>query len=185
MSLTSFFSEEEVLSLGFQSIGKGCLISRNACFYDICRISIGNNVRIDDFCIISGNIHIGSNIHISAYVALYGSKGIYIEDYSGISPRTTIFSALDDFSGDYLIGPIHSVESTNVQSGPVVLKRYSQLGANNVVFPNSIIGEGAATGAYTLVKSSLPEWKIYIGIPARELRQRNKGLLRFIKNRDY
>ena len=30
-----------------------------------------------------------------------------LEDYVGISPRTTIYSAMDDFSGDYLVGPIH------------------------------------------------------------------------------
>ena len=83
MKHSSFYSEEELLKIGFKSIGKGCLISRKTSFYGVDKISIGNNVRIDDFCILSGNITLGNNIHISAYVALYGAEGIVFEDYTG------------------------------------------------------------------------------------------------------
>ena len=95
----SFYSTQELFTLGFKAIGQNVLISRFARFYGIGNIEIGNNVRIDDFCILSGNIKLGSNIHISAYTALYGRFGIEMEDYSGLSPRCTVFSATDDFSG--------------------------------------------------------------------------------------
>lgn len=178
---TSFYSEEELEALGFKSIGKNCKISRNACFYSIDKVFIGDNVRIDDFCILSGCIQLGNNIHISAYVALYGTMGIELEDYTGISPRTTIFSAMDDFSGDYLIGPVHPKECTNVTGGKVLIKRYSQIGANSVVFPNLIIEEGCAIGAFSLIKNSLEPWGIYWGIPAKRMKERSKGLLEFFK----
>lgn len=55
----------------------------------------------------SGEITLGSNIHIGAYSALYGSMGIELENNTGISPRSTLFSAMDDFGGDFMIGPIH------------------------------------------------------------------------------
>ena len=96
MVQSSFYSDEELLSMGFKSIGKGCMISRKASFYGVGRMSIGNNVRIDDFCILSGSITLANNIHISAYVALYGAEGIEFEDYTGISARSTIYSAMDD-----------------------------------------------------------------------------------------
>lgn len=181
MATTSFYSEEELLSMGFKSIGKGCCISRKASFYGISRMSIGDNVRIDDFCILSGNITIGSHVHISAYVALYGAEGIVFEDYTGISPRSTIYSAMDDFSGDYLIGPIHPEEYTNVTGGPVIVKQYSQIGCNSVIFPNLTIEEGVVVGACSLVKHSLVSWCIYTGIPAKKMKERSKVLIKFIR----
>lgn len=179
MAQTSFYSEEELLSMGFKFIGKGCCISREASFYGVSKMSIGDNVRIDDFCILSGNITLGSHIHISAYVALYGAEGIVLEDYTGVSPRSTIYSAMDDFSGDYLIGPIHPEEYTNVTGGPVTVKRYSQICANCVVFPNLTIEEGVVVGACSMVRHSLDPWKFYIGIPCKPLKSRNMNMIKF------
>lgn len=178
--MTSFYTEEELAQLGLKSYGKDVRISRYARFYGEETISIGDNVRIDDFCILSGHITLGSHIHISAYVALYGAKGITLEDYSGISPRSTIYSAMDDFSGDYLIGPIHSNEKINVQGGPVILHRYTQIGASCVVFPNLEIAEGAVVGAMSLVTKSLEPWTINLGIPTKVIKQRSKGLIDLI-----
>lgn len=178
--MTSFYTEEQLKLLGFKSLGKGCKISRYAQFYGIENISIGDNVRIDDFCIISGDITIGNNIHISAYVALYGGYGITLEDYTGISPRSTIFSSMDDFSGDFLIGPIHPTEKTNVKGGKVTLQRYAQIGAHCVIFPSISIGEGAVVGAMSLVNKDVEPWSIVIGQPAHLLKYRNKGLLNLI-----
>jgi len=137
-------------------------------------------VRIDDFCILSGNITLGSNIHISAFVALFGSKGIILEDYTGISPRCSLFSAMDDFSGNYLIGPIHSIELTNVKGGNIVLKQFSQIGAHCVVFPNLTIGKGTVVGACSLVTKSLDEWGIYAGIPAKWIKPRESKMSNLI-----
>ena len=185
MELSSFYTEQELATKGFKSIGKGCQISRNASFYGCSNISIGDNVRIDDFCIISGNITLGSNIHISAYVALYGAKGIIFEDYTGISARSTIYSAMDDFSGDYLIGPIHEVSATHVTGGEVIVKKYSQIGANVLVFPNLIIGEGCVVGACSMVRMNLDPWGIYYGIPSVKMKERKKGLLKYIIEKKY
>lgn len=178
---TSFYSQEELSQLGLKSYGKNVLISRNAQFYSPEKISIGNNVRIDDFCILSGNIILGDCIHISAYSALYGANGIEFEDYSGCSSRTTIYSAMDDFSGDYLIGPMHSAESTNVVGGKVTIGKYVQLGAHCLVFPSVTIHEGAVVGALSLITKDIPSWEIHVGIPARKLKDRKKGLIEFLK----
>ena len=160
-----------------KSYGKDVKISRNASFYGASNIAIGNNVRIDDFCILSGHIILGSNIHISAYVALYGTMGIELDDYTGISSRSTIYSAMDDFSGEYLIGPIHKHGQTHVTGGKVILNRYSQIGANCIVFPNIIIAEGSVIGAMSLVNRSTSPWTISIGIPAKVIKSRSRDLL--------
>ena len=177
--MDSFFSELELREIGFKSVGRNVKLSRKASIYSPGSISIGDNVRIDDFCILSGKITLGSNIHISAYVALYGSMGIEFEDYSGISPKSTIYSAMDDFGGDYLIGPIHPEQFTNVTGGKVIVKKYSQIGCNSVIFPNLTIGEGAVIGALSLVTKDIPSWTINVGIPTSVLKTRSKKLLEF------
>lgn len=181
--ITSFYSDEELMQIGFKSVGKNVKISRKASIYSPQNISIGDNVRIDDFCILSGNITIGSHIHISAYVALYGAMGIVMEDYSGISPKSVVYSAMDDFSGDYLIGPIHREGTTNVTGGVVRICKYSQIGSSTVVFPNLTIGEGAVIGACSLVNRGIEEWSINYGIPAKKYKNRKKTMLELLSSR--
>lgn len=179
METNSFYSQEELLTLGLKSFGKNVLISRKASLYTPNRISVGDNVRIDDFCILSGEITLGNNIHISAYSALYGSMGIEFMDNSGCSARTTIYSAMDDFSGDYLIGPMHQEEYTHVIGGKVTIGEYVQLGAHCLVFPNLTIHTGAVVGALSLVTKDICEWTINVGIPTKILKERRKNMLRF------
>ena len=110
---TSFYTPEELAQIGLKSYGENVRISRYAQIYSPEKISIGDNVRIDDFCILSGRITIGSHIHIAAYCAMYGADyGIVMEDYTGLSARATIYAAMDEFSGEYLIGPIHDDKYT-------------------------------------------------------------------------
>ncbi len=177
--MNSFYTRQELEQIGFASIGENVLISRKASIYSPSKISIGNKVRIDDFSILSGQIHIGSMVHISAYVALYGGEGIFIHDCSGISARTTVYSAVDDFGGDYLIGPMCPLEATHVTGGPVILKKYTQVGASCVIMPNLIVGEGSVVGAMSFVNKSLDSWGIYAGVPVKRLKDRSKKLLDF------
>ena len=175
---TSFYTEQEISQLGLKSYGQNVLISRYAQIYSPEKISIGDNVRIDDFCILSGRITIGSHIHIAAYCAMYGADyGIVMEDYTGLSARATIYAAMDDFTGDYLIGPIHEDEYTNVTGGMVKICAYAQVGAGALIFPNLIVGEGAVLGAMSMTKQSLEPWSIYVGVPAKRIKNRRKGLL--------
>lgn len=182
MKQTSFYSEIELQELGLKSYGKNVLISRFARIYSADKIIIGDNVRIDDFCILSGAITLGSHIHISPYVALYGAKGIEFEDYTGISAHSVIYSAMDDFGGDYLVGSVHPENLTNVTGGVVRIKRFTQIGVNCVVFPNLTIEEGVAVGACSLVTKTLEPWGIYAGIPARRIKDRGNNMKQLVNN---
>ena len=178
--MTSFYTEKELSELGLKKYGKNVLISRKCSIYSPEKISIGDNVRIDDFCILSGEITLGSNIHIGAYCGLYGQYGIEFEDYTGLSPRCTVFSATDDFSGNYLISPMVENSKTNVTGGKVLVKKYSQITAHCVVLPSVTINEGVTVGAMSLINKDLDEWGIYAGIPAKRIKDREKGLLKLI-----
>jgi galactoside O-acetyltransferase len=107
--------------------------------------------------------------------------GIFMRDYTGLSPRCTIFSASDDFGGDYLISPMNPEEYTNVTGGLVLMSKFSQIGAGTVIMPGVIIGEGSAIGAMSFVKHDTPEWAIWAGNPLKFIKNRKKGLLQWIK----
>lgn len=181
--MNSFYTEQELKDIGFKDIGKDILISRKASIYNPSTISIGNHVRIDDFTILSGNISIGDYVHISAYTALYGKFGIKIGNYCGCSPKSTVFSATDDFSGRYMISPMVPEEYTNVIGGQVVFEDFVQIGANSIVMPKTRLKEGAVTGAFTFINKDLEEWSINIGIPVRKIKDRQKEMLKIYENR--
>lgn len=180
--MNSFYSIDELKYLGLKSFGENVLISRLAQFYSPEKIQIGSNVRIDDFCILSGQIKLGNFIHISAYCALYGAYGIVMEDFTGLSPRCTVFSASDDFSGNYMIGPMVDKRYTNVIGGKVLLRKYTQIGSNCVILPNLTIDEGVAVGAMSLINHDLESWAIYKGIPAVFYKKRSKKILDIVSN---
>jgi acetyltransferase-like isoleucine patch superfamily enzyme len=177
----SFLSQVELARIGFKQLGVDLKISRNAVFYGVEFISIGDQSRIDDFSIISasdtGEVQIGKFVHLGVSVNLFGNSGITIGDYSGISPGTKLFSESDDFSGDFLTNPTIQKHLRNVKSGSIELGEHSIIGSTCVVLPGVFIGEGAAVGALSLVNKSLDKWCIYSGVPARKLKERNRGLL--------
>ena len=71
---TSFYTNDELLDLGFQCVGSHVLISRKASLYGTKGMQIGDNVRIDDFCILSGEITLGSKY---SYRCIFGSLWKY------------------------------------------------------------------------------------------------------------
>ncbi len=180
--MSSFYTEEELKKIGFKSVGHEVYISKKASIYSPEKLSIGNHVRIDDFCILSGNIEIGDYVHIAAYVALYGKEGIKISDFCGCSARCTIYSATDDFSGEYMVSPMVPEELTNVTGGKVTLEKFVQLGANTVVMPNLTIEEGSSVGAMSFINKNLEKWGIYVGIPCRRIKDRKKNIEDLSKN---
>lgn len=154
------------------------LISKKASIYNAERIRIGNHVRIDDFCILSGNIDIGNYVHISAAVLLFaGDKGIRIQDFSGISSRSVIYAVSDDYSGHALTNPTVPENYRNVIGGTVTLERHVLIGTGCTILPNVTIGEGTSVGSMSLVNASLAPWGIYVGIPCRYIKERSKDLL--------
>ena len=81
-----------------------------------------------------------------------------------------------------MISPMVPNELTNVIGGKGILEKYVQLGANTVVMPNITIKEGTAVGALSFVNKELEEWGIYIGIPCRRIKERNKNIIQLSKN---
>lgn len=174
---TSFLSPDEVAGLGFAAVGREVQISRFCRIYGAARMRLGDRVRIDDFAILTGDISIGSHVHVAAHAALHGGAGITLDDFSGISARVTIYSVTDDFSGASLTSPQVPDDYRAVEAAPVRLGRHVIIGAGSVILPGCQAGDGAAVGAMSLVKGDLAAWSIYHGIPARRQGERRRDLL--------
>ncbi len=176
--MTSFYSEQELLELGLRCVGKNILLSRKVSIYTPEKISIGNNTRIDDFCILSGNLRIGNYVHIAASCLLFGGNdGIVFEDYTGLSSRSAVYGESDDYSGDYFTNPTLPAKYRHSIGGGVIVKKHAIIGSGCTILPNVVIGEGTAVGSMSLVNSSLEEWGVCVGIPCKRIKDRNKGLL--------
>lgn len=184
MGENSFYTAEELVGLGLKSYGSNVLISRKASIYGAENIIVGSNVRIDDFCILSGKITLGNNIHIAAYCGLFGGlDGIELKDFVGLSSRCAIYAVSDDYSGNFLAGPTVPDEFRHVISGKVTLEKYVLVGTGTTILTGVTIGEGSSVGSMSLVNKSLMEWGIYAGISCKRLINRDKGLLQ--KEKEY
>ncbi|MFI3250214.1 MAG: acyltransferase [Eubacteriales bacterium] len=187
---SSFYTQEELLTLGFKSVGKNVLISKKSSIYGAENISIGNFVRIDDFCLLTGKIELANYIHVAPFSGIFGhDQGVFFDDFSAIASRGHIFAHSDDYSGESLTNPMTPVKFKNVKNGPVFLGKHVIVGTNSTILPGVTIGDGTAISAHSLVKSSLESWGIYAGVPCIKIKDRSKELLKleakFLKNMSF
>jgi galactoside O-acetyltransferase len=175
-----FLDQQDLAGIGFAAVGRNVLISERASIYGAERISIGDNVRIDDFCILSageGGIDIGSNIHIAAYTSLIGAGRISVRDFANFSSRVAVYSSSDDYSGESMTNPMVPEHLKKVDVRPVHIGRHVIIGCGSVILPGATLHEGAAIGALSVVKGDCEAFGIYAGSPLRRLGDRSRKLL--------
>lgn len=180
MLKSTYLTEKDLKDFGFKSLGKNVKISSDARIYGQENISIGNNVRIDDFAILSatnGYIDIGNYVHITRNCHLGARFGIEIKDFSSMAANTVIYSATDDYSGDYLTNQAIPQKFTANTGGPVIIGKHVIIGSSCTILGPCNIGDGCSIGAMTFVPKDLLAWGIYVGIPAKRLKNRRKNLL--------
>lgn len=182
-----YFDKEELLSMGVREIGENCTVSRKCSIYPGERgITLGNNVRIDDFCLLVGNITVGNYVHIGAFSGLHASKSghILFRSFSGISSNVHIYANSDRFDGEFITAkpglPEGCIDDVCCE---VVLGEYSQIGTSSVVLPQGSLGEGTAVGAMSLVNKPLDSWKVYAGIPCKFIRTRSRKMLNVLNSK--
>lgn len=176
------YSSKELKNIGLKEYGENVLISKDAKIYSPHKIIIGDNVRIDDFCILSGEIVIGSNVHLAAGVQLAAGAGtITLKDFSGIAFNSVLTASSDDYTGRSLTGPTVPDEYKKMAVGDIIIGEHAIIGTSCVILPNVKIGEGSAVGALSLVSKSLDPWGVYMGVPAKKIKNRMKNILELEK----
>lgn len=176
----AMLNRESIEALGFASVGANAQISERASFYGVSRIALGNNVRIDDFCVLAagvGGILIGNYVHIAVGSSLIGAGKITMSDFSGLSSRISIYSSSDDYSGTTLTNPTVPSEYSGVTHADVFLGKHVIVGSGSVILPGVTIEDGVAVGALSLVHKRCGAFGIYAGNPARRIKERKRDLL--------
>jgi galactoside O-acetyltransferase len=168
-------------TLTLKIFGNNVFISNKCSIYNAQNISIGDNVRIDDFCVLSagkGGIEIGSYIHIGVYTSLIGAGKITLMDFSNISSKVAIYSSNDDYSGEYMTNPMVDNKYTKVINQDVIIGKHVIIGSGSIILPSVILNEGCAIGSLSLVKNDVPSFTIYAGNPIKFIKNRNRNLLK-------
>jgi acetyltransferase-like isoleucine patch superfamily enzyme len=180
----AMLSRDAIEKMGFACFGNNMMLSDKASYYNCKNIRLGDNIRVDDFCILSagtGGIDIGNYIHIAVFSSLIGAGNISIADFCNISSRVAIYSSNDDYSGTSMTNPTVPPEFTNVQYADVKIGRHVIIGAGSIILPGVTLEEGVAVGALSLVKKDCKSFGIYMGVPAKRIGERKRDLLELEK----
>jgi acetyltransferase-like isoleucine patch superfamily enzyme len=176
---TGFYDSVDLRKMGFARVGDRVQVAKNCTIVGLQNISFGDHVRIDAMCsiIATGPAVFGGRNHIGAFCHLVSRGGLEIEMFAGLSQRVSIYTASDDYGGEFLTNPTVPEQYTQCAVAPVRIGRHAIIGSGSVILPGVTICEGASVGALSLVTKSLEPWTVYSGTPARRLKERSRNLL--------
>jgi galactoside O-acetyltransferase/dTDP-4-amino-4,6-dideoxygalactose transaminase len=174
----SYYSREKLLEMGFKHVGIGVKVSSKASIYDCANIELGDYSRIDDFCVVSGSVTLGRNVHFAPFCLIAGGvEGIEFGDFSGCAYHVQVFSQSDDYSGETLTNPTVPEKFKSELKKKIVIGKHVIIGAGSIILPGVTLAEGCSIGAMSLVRKSTEPWFIYLGNPAKKLKARSQKLL--------
>lgn len=168
-----------LLSSQFKEMGADARISPPFRFYGLNQMSIGKGVIIHRDCWLQ-TIPTPDDSDVAKLV---------IQSHAGIGMGASISAARQVVIGEYVLlarnvyisDHAHAFKDINLpimQQGlggiaPVSIGRSSWLGQNAVVLPGVTIGQHCVIGANSVVKSSIPDYAMAVGAPARVVKLYN------------
>jgi galactoside O-acetyltransferase len=108
-------------------------------------------------------MNIGNYVHIACFTSITGGAEFTMEDFSGISQGCRILTGSEDFVDGGFGNPTVPEEFRNVTRKPVRIGKFALIGANAVICPGVVIGEGATVAANSVVTRDLEPWTVYLG----------------------
>lgn len=162
--------------MAFKKLGKNVLISKNSIIIGANNISLNDNVRIDAFTFLlcpRGFIEIGKFTHISTNVLISGHCGFKLGKFSGLGSGVKIYTASEDYLGEGICNLNLSTKKINFNKfGKKIEKQvkigdHTNIGANTVVLPGSVIGNNSSISACSIVKGKLKGGYIYMNNPLK------------------
>src|SRR5262249_13416448 len=142
------------------------------------------HVRIDAFSVLSAGeqgIFIGDHVHIAVGCCLYGSGGkIKVDDFAGISARSLLYTATDDYVHGFLTGPTVPQKYRKITRGDITLNKHVIIGCSSVIMPCTL-GLAASVGALSFVNKDVPDFAVVTGVPAARIKMRDPRILELEK----
>lgn len=160
-----------------KKIGKNVIIGKTVRIRYPELVEIGDNVIIDDFSYISTALKIESYVHISAGAKIIGGQNCIVSfgSFSTLAPQVVLSAGSDDYMSGIATPLVPAKFKGHVEYGDIEIGRHCIIGSGSVVLPKVKIFDGASLGALSLAKKNLEAWTLYAGIPAKELKKRNKS----------
>ena len=177
--------------------GRGVVFGQNVVLRHPHKIFIGDNVVVDDHCVLDAKgdsnqgITIGSGVFIGRNTVLHCKNGdILVGDDTNIGFNCDIASSNHIEIGrkvliaaySYLVGGGHDFSQLDTSimhqkriANGIFVRDGAWIGAGVTVQDGVTIGEGAIVGTGAVVAESLPANVVAVGIPAKVLRNRDPG----------
>jgi bifunctional UDP-N-acetylglucosamine pyrophosphorylase/glucosamine-1-phosphate N-acetyltransferase len=171
-----------VILEGKTEIGRGCLLGPNTHIIDS---SVGDECRIlssmVEDTIIEQRVTVGPYSHLRPGTRL--AEGVYLGNFVEVKASTLergVHSGHFSYLGDATIG-----ENTNIGAGTVTanydratkskhrtkIGRDAFVGVDTMIVAPREIGDGAATGAGSVVTKDVPPHSLAVGVPARVIKK--------------
>lgn len=122
---------------------------------------IGNNCNINCQVFIENDVVIGDNVTIKPGVQIW--DGLRIEDNVFIGPNVTFTNDRYPRSKEYPEG-----------FQQIIIKKGASIGANATILGGITIGENVLIGAGSVVTKNVPANELWIGNPAKKIRNIEK-----------
>lgn len=102
-------------------------------------------------CQYSKALKLAKNTDIGAFTYINAKHGVTIEEDVQIGAHCAIYSesTIDD------------------KKGPIFIGRGAKIGTHSTIMPGVTVGKYSLVGAYSFVKSNIPENSIAMGVPAK------------------
>jgi len=153
------------------TLGENCIVRPGTTLYSNVTVAndvtFGHNVLVREGVTIGDRTKLGTNVVVDGTTSI-GSRvsiqtGVYICTYSTIEDGVFLGPCCVFTNDKYIVQkPFKLV-------GPTV-KKGASIGANALLFPGVMVGEGAVVGSQAMVNSDVPPRTIFVGIPARKIR---------------
>jgi acetyltransferase-like isoleucine patch superfamily enzyme len=140
---------------------------RHAYYRHVLGYKLGRHCCIHMGCFFTGNfITIGPHTVINRRCYIDGRLGVEIGANCSISPEV------------YILSMDHDPQSPDFATcgGPTTIGDNVWIGARAIIRGGVTIGEGAVIGTGAVVTRDIAPWRIAVGNPAREIKDRNRDI---------
>lgn len=185
-----FLLRQKIYPVLFNSCGKKVIVGRNCTFRHITKMNLGDNVTIDDGCVIdargceaeglkignntiiarnvivqskSGDITIGNTVNVGSGSMLISWDGIELQD--GVAMATGCHLSAGNFDSSKLGIPVTEQESYT--TGPIIVERNSWLATGVTLLDGVNVGHDSIVSAGSIVSRSIPPCSVVHGNPAK------------------
>jgi len=151
-------------------------------------VFIGDNVIIDDFCLLYAKedalVEIGSWVHIASFTSLTGGP-IKVGNFCAIASGSRLIAGSDHYKNGALMNPPIPEKYRSLNRQGCIMEDYSFLSVNCILFPGVTVGEGAVVGAGSIIRKDLEPWGIYVMKNGKmvKIKERDKQKTLETKNR--